>query len=78
MCQGVHREVFPYRWRGDLCVPAEGEVDRGEAYLRCLEESWALKEDRKGKDCGSLAEAGLAFGGAQATLRAARRLLYLQ
>jgi len=31
-----------------------------------------------GKDCGTLAQAGLAYGGAQATLRAARRLLYLQ
>jgi len=37
----------------------------------------ALKEDREGKDCGSRAEAGLAYGGEQATLRAARRLLYL-
>jgi len=46
--------------------------------VRCLEESWALKEEREGKDCGSLAEAGGAFGGAQATLRAAGRLLYLQ
>jgi len=46
--------------------------------VRCLDESWALKEKREGKDSGSLAEAGLAFGGAQATLRAARRLLYLR
>jgi len=34
MCLGVHREVFPYRWRGDLCVLAEGEVDGGEAYCQ--------------------------------------------
>ena len=46
--------------------------------MRCLDESGALKEDREGKDCGSLAEAGFAFGGAQANLRAARRILYLQ
>jgi len=46
--------------------------------VRCLEASRALKEKREGKDCGSLAEAGLALGGAQAILRAARRLLYLQ
>jgi len=46
--------------------------------VRCLDESWALNEEREGKDCGSLAEAGLAYGGAQATLRAARRLRYLQ
>jgi len=32
MYQGVHRKVFPYRWGGDLCAPAEGEVDGGEAY----------------------------------------------
>jgi len=29
-------------------------------------------------DCGSLAEAELALGGVKATLRAARRLQYLQ
>jgi len=46
--------------------------------VRCLDESWALNEEREGKDCGSLAEAGLVYGGAQATLRAARHLLYLQ
>ena len=45
--------------------------------MRCLDESWALKKEREGKDCGSLAEAGLALGATQATLRAARRLLYL-
>jgi len=42
---------------------------------RCLDESWALKAEREGKDGGSLAAAGLACGEAQATLRAARRLL---
>jgi len=46
--------------------------------VRCLDESWALKEERAGNDCGSLAEARLAFGGPQVTLRVARRLLYLQ
>jgi len=46
--------------------------------VRCLEESWALKEEREGKDSGTRAEAGLAPGGAQPTLRVARRLLYLQ
>jgi len=34
MCQGIIGEVFPYRWSGDLCAPAEGEVDRGEAYCK--------------------------------------------
>ena len=46
--------------------------------MRCLDESRALKEEREGKAWVSLAEAGLAYGGAQATLRAARHLLYLQ
>ena len=46
--------------------------------MRCRDESWALKAEREGKEGGSLTEAGLAFWGAQATLRAARRLLYLQ
>ena len=40
--------------------------------MSCLEESRALKEEGEGKDCGSLAKAGLGFGGA------ARRLLYPQ
>jgi len=31
--------------------------------VRCLDESWALKEEREGKDGGSLAAAGLAYGG---------------
>jgi len=46
--------------------------------VRCLDASWALKEEWDGKDCGSLAAAGFADGGAQATLRAASRLRYLQ
>jgi len=46
--------------------------------VRCLDESWALKEERQGNDGGSLAAAGFAYGGAQATLRAASRLRYLQ
>jgi len=36
MCQGVYRKVFSYRWRGDLCAPAEGEIDGGEAYCQVL------------------------------------------
>jgi len=31
--------------------------------VRGLDESWALKEEREGKDCRSLAEAGLEIGG---------------
>ena len=46
--------------------------------VRCLDESWALNEEREGKDSGSLAEAGLAYGEAHAILSAAKRLLYLQ
>jgi len=46
--------------------------------IRCLDESCALNEERGGKNYGSLAKAGLAYGGAQATRGAASRLLYLQ
>jgi len=46
--------------------------------VRCLDESWALNDEREGKDGGRLAPAGFAYGGAQAILRAASRLRYLQ
>jgi len=46
--------------------------------VRCLDESWALNDEREGKDGGSRAAAGFAYGGAQTTLRAVRRLRYLQ
>jgi len=55
-----------------------GRLTEERPIVRCLEAPWALKEDREGKDCGSLAAAGLAFRGAQETLRVARRLLNLQ
>ena len=38
--------------------------------MRCLDESWALEEESDRHDCGSPAEAGLEFGGAQAIQRA--------
>jgi len=34
VCHGVDGQVFPYRWRGNFCAPAEGEVDGGEAYRK--------------------------------------------
>jgi len=34
MCQGVNGEVLPYRWRGYLRAPAEGEVAGGDAYCK--------------------------------------------
>jgi len=34
VCHGVDRQVFPYRWGGDFCAPAEGEVNGGEAYRK--------------------------------------------
>jgi len=55
-----------------------GRYTEERPIVRCREASWALKEESEGKDCGSLAEAGLAFGRAQAILRAARRLFYLE
>jgi len=45
--------------------------------MRCLVESGALKAEKEGKEDGSRAEAGFAFGGAPAILRAARRHRYL-
>jgi len=55
-----------------------GRYTEERPFVRCLDESWALKEEREGNDCWSLAEAGLAFGGAYGIPMAARRLLYLQ
>jgi len=55
-----------------------GRYTEERPIVRCLDASWAMQEERAGKDWGSLAEARLAYGGAQATLRAARRLLYRQ
>jgi len=76
--EGIDREVLSQGWGGNFLSPAEGAVYEERPCVRCLEESWALKEEREGKDSGSLAEAGLAYGGAHATLRAAKRLLLLK
>jgi len=78
VCEGVNRKVFPHGWGGDLGTPVEGRYREERPFVSCLDESWALKEERKRNDEGSLAAAGLAYGGAQATLRAANRLRYLQ
>jgi len=40
-----------------------GRLTEERPIVRCLEETWALKVEREGKDCGSLAEAGLAYRG---------------
>jgi len=32
--QGLNREVFSYRWSGDLRLPVKGEVDQGEAFCK--------------------------------------------
>jgi len=61
--------VFVFQLRGR-------ETDESPI-VRCLDLCWALNKEREGKDCGSLAEAGLAYEGAHASLRAARRLRYL-
>jgi len=71
------------RWRlwgreGISVRQSRGRYTEERPTVWCLDESWALKVEREGKDCGSLAEAGLACGGAQTTLNAAKRLLYLQ
>ena len=57
---------------------SRGRYTEERPFVRCLDESWALNDEREGKDGGSLAAAGFAYGGAQATLRAASRLRYLQ
>jgi len=57
---------------------SRGRYTEERPLVRCLDESWALKEERDGNEGGSLAAAGFAYGGAQATLRAASRLRYLQ
>ena len=57
---------------------SRGRYTEERPLVRCREESWALKTDREGKEGGRRAAAGLWVGGAQATLRAARRLRYLQ
>jgi len=76
--QAVDREVFLDRREGPLVRQSRGMYTGESPLVRCLDESWAPQEEREGKDCGSLAQAGLADGGAQATLRAVKRLLYLQ
>ena len=63
---------------GILVRQLRGSYIEERPFVRCQDESWALKEEREGKDSGRLAEAGLAYGGAHAILRAAKRLLYLQ
>ena len=63
---------------GIFFCQSRGRYTQKGAFVSCLDESWALKEEREGKDSGSLAEPGSAYGGAQATLRAAKRLLYLK
>ena len=57
---------------------SSGRYTEDRPLVRCLDESWALNDEREGKDGGSLAAAGFVYGGAQATLRAASRLRYLQ
>jgi len=63
---------------GTLVRQSRGRYTEERPLVRCLVESWALKEEREGNDGGSLAAAGFVYGGAQATLRAASRLRYLQ
>jgi len=62
---------------GTFVRQLRGRYTKDRPFVRCLDESWALKEERQGKNDGSLAKAGLAYEGAQGTLRAAKRLLYL-
>jgi len=55
VCQGVNGEVLPYWWRGDLCAPAKGEVDGGEAYC---EVSGGVQGSEGGEGGGGMGESG--------------------
>jgi len=57
---------------------SRGRYTDKRPFVRCLEESWAPKTEREGKEWGSLAAAERVEGGAQAIRSAARRLLYVQ
>ena len=69
---------FLSRGEGTFVHKSRGRQMEERPFVRCLDESWALKEEREGKDRWSLAEAGLALGGRQATRRVARQVLYLE
>jgi len=70
--------VFPLWRRCNFRSPAKGEVDGGEALSEVPGRVRCPKGVEAGEGLGSLAEAGLLVGGAQAILRAASRHLYLQ
>jgi len=46
---------------GTLVRQSRGRYTEERPLVRCLDASWALKEERDGKDCGSLAAAGFAY-----------------
>jgi len=84
-CSGIVRcarasigRCFLRGGEGTLVRQSRGRYTEERPFVRCLDESWALNDEREGKDGGSLAAAGFAYRGAQATLRAASRLRYLQ
>jgi len=70
--------VFPDGRGGNGGPPVERKVHRLEARGEVQGGVWDHEGLREGKDNGSLAVAGLFVGRAQAILRAASRLLYLQ
>jgi len=72
------RRCFLIGGEGTWVRQSRGRYTEERPLVRCLDESWALKAETEGKEGGSLAAAGFAYGGAQATLRAASRLRYLQ
>src|ERR1700761_6449693 len=53
---------------------SSGRYTEERPLVRCLEESWALKLEREGKEAGRRAAAGFWVGGAQAARRAASLL----
>jgi len=78
VCQGGTGRCFLSGGKGVFHSQSMVRYREERPFVTCLDEPKARKVEREGKEGGSLAEAELAVGGAQATLRVARRLRYLQ
>ena len=63
---------------GTIECQSRGRYTEGRPLVSCLEESWALKTEREGKEEERRAAAGFWVGGAQAIRKAASLLRYLQ
>jgi len=77
VCQGVDWEVFPQWRRGDFRPPAKGEVNGGEAFREVPGRILGSEGGEVGEGRGESGRGWVGVWGAQATQRAASRLLYL-